>query len=77
MTASLMSERRIEMPFDRNASMSLTATFQRLRFAVIRTLLDELDRAHRKGDWRAADAVSRQLTEELEILAVVLPAVVV
>jgi hypothetical protein len=65
------------MPLDRSASMSLTGAVPRVVFAVIRTLLDELDRLHREGDWAAADAVRRQLAEELKILSVVSPAIVV
>jgi hypothetical protein len=65
------------MPLDRNASMSLEGPVPRVRLAVIRTLLHELDRLHDAGDWAAADAVRRQLAEELKILSVGSPAIVV
>jgi hypothetical protein len=65
------------MPLDRNASMSLEDAAPRVRFAVIRTLLDVLDRLHDEGDWVAADAVRRQLAEELKILSVGSPGIVV
>ena len=77
MMASLMSTRTIDMPSDRNASMSLTGAFPRVRLAVVRALLDELDRLDCEGASAAAAAVSRQLTEELKILSVELPAIVV
>jgi hypothetical protein len=52
-----------------NASMRLIGFLPRVRLAVIRTLLDEVNRLHDEGDWQGAEAVRRQLTQELEALS--------
>jgi hypothetical protein len=52
-----------------NASMRLIGFLPRVRLAVIRALLDEVNRLHDAGDWQGAGAVRRQLTQELEVLS--------
>jgi hypothetical protein len=62
-----------DIPLFRSASMWLMGSVPPVRLAVIRALVDEIDRLTDEGDWGTADAVSRQLTEELELLSVAFP----
>ena len=63
-----------DTPLHRNASMLLMGPASRAHLAVIRALRDEIDRLHGECDSMAADAVGRQLAEELEVLSASSPA---